>query len=79
MARRLLQDLFVTEADILPEPENDLLRVRVHSASRPAANRTLAMLFKKLNETKLHYPGTALRLEYEIGGWAGLKNAKGVS
>ena len=36
-ARRLLQDLFVTEADILPDPENKKLKIRVHSASRLAA------------------------------------------
>ena len=39
-ARRLLQDLFVTEADILPDAENKILRIRVHGASRPAANRS---------------------------------------
>ena len=38
-ARCLLQNLFVTEADILPDPENKLLLLRIHSASRPAANR----------------------------------------
>ena len=40
-ARKLLQDLFVTEADILPDPEANLLRVRVHYASRPAVNQSL--------------------------------------
>ena len=33
-ARRLLQDLYVTEAEILPLPEENILHVRVHSASR---------------------------------------------
>ena len=37
-ARRLLQDLFVTEVGILPDPENEQLNIRVHSASRPAAS-----------------------------------------
>jgi site-specific DNA-cytosine methylase len=36
-ARDLLQDLFATQADILPEAENNILRVRVHNASRSAA------------------------------------------
>ena len=36
-ARALLQSLFVTEADILPDTENNLLRVRIHNASTPAA------------------------------------------
>lgn len=67
-ARRLLQDLFVTEADILPEPENSVLRIRVHNASRPAANSSLKKLFKQLNQTEAYYPGTDLKIIYEIGG-----------
>lgn len=66
-ARRLLQDLYVTEADILPDLENSLLRIRVHGASRPAANRELEKLFENLNEAKVCYPGTELRLIYVLG------------
>jgi hypothetical protein len=65
-ARCLLQDLFVMEADILPDPENMLLHVHVHGASRPAANRALAQLFSQLNEAQVHYPGTEMRLVYEL-------------
>ena len=68
-ARRLLQDLFVTEADILPDPENEQLNIRVHSASRPAANRALAQLFEHLNNAEVKYPGTEMRLVYELGGY----------
>ncbi|NOQ46323.1 MAG: hypothetical protein GQ559_06580 [Desulfobulbaceae bacterium] len=66
-ARKLLQDLYVTEADILPDNDNKLLRIRVHGASRPAANRAREKLFEKLNETKTNYPGTDLCLIYELG------------
>lgn len=65
-ARRLLQDLFVAEADILPDVENDLLCIRVHNASTPAANRALASLFDELNTAEVEYPGTNLRLKYEL-------------
>ncbi len=65
-AGSLLQDLFATEADILPEAENNILRVRVHNASRPAANRSYDKLFEKLNETNTRYPGTDMRIVYEI-------------
>jgi len=68
-ARRLLQDLFVTEADILPDPENKQLNIRVHGASRPAANRALAILFEHLNKAEVKYPGTEMRLVYELGGY----------
>jgi hypothetical protein len=67
-SRRLLQDLFVTEADILPDTENKLLRVKIHAASRPAANKLLRELFEKLNESEIIYPGTDMRLVYEIAG-----------
>ena len=67
-ARRLLQDLFVTEADILPDLKKKKLLVRVHYASRPAANRALHQLFRKLNQAEIKYPGTDLRIVYELGG-----------
>ncbi len=65
-ARRLLQDLYVTEADILPEPEDNRLNVRVHNASRPAANALLIQLFDEINAAKICYPGTEMRLTYEL-------------
>lgn len=65
-ARRLLQDLYVTEADILPRPKENLLHVRVHNASRPAANAALAQLFDELNATEVCYPGTDMRMTYEL-------------
>jgi len=65
-ARRLLQDLYVTEADILPRPEENLLHVRVHNASRPAANAALAKLFDELNAAEVCYPGTDMRMTYEF-------------
>ena len=67
-ARRLLQNLFTNEADLLPEPENNLLRVRVHNASSPAANRSLLRLFEFLNQTETIYPDTNMRLYYELRG-----------
>ena len=77
-ARRLLQDLFVTEADILPDPENQQLNIRLHSASRPAANRALAQLFEHLNNAEVKYPGTEMRLAFELGGYTSPNYAKSV-
>ncbi len=65
-ARQLLQDLFVSEADILPDTKNKQLRIKVHAASRPAVNNSLRELFEKLNESEIIYPGTDLQLVYEI-------------
>jgi hypothetical protein len=65
-ARRLLQDLYVTEADILPNPNDKVLTVRVHNASRPAANKALNRLFNELNSAKLCYPGTNMKMKYVL-------------
>lgn len=65
-ARRLLQTLFVTAADILPDVQNNLLRVRVHNASTQADNRSIAVLLDELNKAEVEYPGTNLRLVYEL-------------
>ena len=67
-ARQLLIDLFTTEADILPDKNNNLLLVRVHGASRPAANLSLKKLFAQLNESETFYPGTDMKIKYELGG-----------
>lgn len=67
-ARRLLQDLFSTEADIIPDHENRCLLVNVHRGSRPAADRTLAKLFEHLNAAEIIYPGTDLKLVYDFVG-----------
>jgi hypothetical protein len=78
-ARGLLQDLFVTEVDILPDPKNKQLNIRVHSASRPADNRALAQLFEHLNKAEVNYPGTDMRLVYQLGGYTGSNGDEGVT
>ena len=66
-ARQLLIDLFPTEADILPDKDKKILCVRIHGASRPAANRLLDKLLTRLNESEIIYPGTNMRMYYELG------------
>ena len=77
-ARSLLQGLFLNEADILPDPENEKLNIRVHSASWPAANRTLAQLFDNLTQAEIKYPGTELTMTFELGGYTPQNQAEGV-
>ena len=68
-SRRLLQDLYVTEADILPDYKNKILTVRVHNASRPAANKSLTKLFRELNSARVKYPGTEMRMKYLLAAY----------
>ena len=61
-ARRLLQDLFVNDVDILPEPEKNILRIHIHNAARPAANHSLEQLLEQLKAAKIKYTGTQMAL-----------------
>ena len=67
-ARTILQDLFVTEADILPQPSQKLLRIRIHHAARPVADRAISMLLSQLNQTETLYPGTNMTMQFEMSG-----------
>jgi hypothetical protein len=67
-ARAILQTLFVTEADILPDPQHDRLLVRVHRSPCPVTDRHRQRLFEHLNQTETRYPGTALQMVYELVG-----------
>jgi hypothetical protein len=78
-AKQLLIDLFTTEADILPDKDKNILFVRVHRASRPAANRSLKKLFAQLNESEIIYPGTDMRIHYDFFWGQRKKSENGVS
>jgi transposase len=65
-ARTLLQTLFATEADLVPNSEEGILHVRIHQSSSPADDRRLQGLFDQLNATETVYPGTQLRLVFHL-------------
>ena len=67
-ARSLLQELFVTDADIRPDPSAGVLHVEIHRGSRPVVDRTLNALFKQLNEMEITFPGTELAMRYALLG-----------
>lgn len=65
-ARALLQALFLTTADLLPDNTTNILEIRLHGASTPAANRRLNALFAALNETETTFPKTHLQLHFTM-------------
>ena len=69
-ARSLLRDLFRSEADLLPDLEQQVLRVQVHPMSNPRSNKAIALLLDHLNAAEFTYPGTNLQLVYSIAGAA---------
>ena len=64
-ARRLLRNLFGNEADIIPDAKAETLRVVIHGAATPAADRVLFTLLERLNQTETIYPGTNLKMIFE--------------
>ena len=67
-ARSLLQTLFISDADILPDNENKILNVRIHNLSTRALNLQLDKLLIFLNKSKMKYPATDMILRYSRVG-----------
>jgi len=63
--RALIREMLLTSADILPQPEEHRLLVRVHSLANPRSNQALAKLCEVLNASEIRYPGTDLQLVYQ--------------
>ena len=64
--RRPLAELFRSEADIIPDPENGVLRVRILGTASNAGDAAIAGLLDELTRTGTVFPGTGLRMVYEL-------------
>ena len=65
-ARKLLRALLTSDADVIPEPEAGILRVRFLGLGSDACEQNLAPLINELNQTRTRYPGTDLTIFYEL-------------
>jgi transposase len=65
--RALVREILRTPADVLPDKEASVLRIRLHGLANPRSNEAVKHLCEQLNELKISYPATALRLRYEPG------------
>ncbi len=63
--RALIREMLLTSADIVPQPDDHRLVVRLHSLANPRSNTALASLCQTLNALEVHYPGTDLQLVYQ--------------
>lgn len=66
-ARSLVRQLFRTEADLLPDVDAGTLTVRIHHLANRMSDLAARHLCDELNATMTRFPGTNLRLVYEIG------------
>ena len=61
--------LFEADADIMPEPEKGILRVRILGMAGKAMDKAVVPLLEALNMTETKFPDTELRLVCELPGW----------
>ncbi len=65
-ARSLLQSVFRAEADIIPDETENILTVRLHHLASNSSDKVIRHLCDELNDTETIYPGTNLRIIYEL-------------
>jgi hypothetical protein len=65
-ARSLLRSLYATDADILPDYEGGKLTVRLHQPANNCSAIIINDICRELNATNTEFPGTNLRLVYEL-------------
>ena len=65
-ARALLRDLFRSDADLYPDESAGTLEVQLHTLANPRSNRAVQHLLEHLNAAEFTYPGTRLRLAYNL-------------
>jgi len=65
--RSLLQALFTSPADLLPDEDAHTVTIRLHHPSARYQAEALQRLAAELNETATLYPGTELRMIFQVG------------
>ena len=65
-ARSLMSALYRTEADLVPDEKAGTLTVRVHHQANRCHDEIIRHLCHELNQTETIFPGTSLRLVYEM-------------
>jgi hypothetical protein len=65
-ARSLLRAVYSTEVDIVPDLQAKTLAIRLHPLANRSADDAVRHLCAELNATETLFPGTDLRLIYEL-------------
>ena len=66
--RTLLRAIYHTEVDLLPDHAQKTLTVRLHHAASASHDLAITHLCNELTATETIFPGTDLRLVYQLGG-----------
>lgn len=65
--RALLRQIYETEVDLVPDPGTNTLTVRLHHLTQAAHDLAVRHLCEELNATETIFPGTELKLVYQLG------------
>jgi hypothetical protein len=64
--RALVKSIIKSQADIIPDYQNNELNIKLYTLSNPRMNAALEKVCHLLNETETNYPGTDLVMKYKI-------------
>ncbi len=64
--RKLLQMIYTSDADIIPDYQNKTLTVKLHNLNHWNHDKVVSYLCEKLNETETEFPGTNLKIIYTM-------------
>jgi hypothetical protein len=65
-ARALVRELFVSSADLEPNPRDNTLTVRIHRMASPAHDKAIGALLADLTQAAFRHPETGMRMIYEL-------------
>ena len=61
-----MRQIFQTDADLEPDEEKGILKVRLHNMTNPRNNRQVEKLCQIINSSHTEFPGSKLRLVYDL-------------
>ena len=64
--RKLLQLIYSSDADLIPNYINKTLTVKLHNLNYRRDDKVVQYLCEKLNETETQFPGTDLKIIYQL-------------
>lgn len=64
--RKLLQQVYKSDADITPDYQNKTLTIKLHNLTYKKDDKVVQYLCDRLNETETIFPGTDLTLIYKL-------------
>ena len=65
-ARALVRQLLVSAADIIPQPDEQILNIRIHRMACPAHDKAIQTMLGTLNKMDFRHPETNQRLFYTL-------------